>query len=124
MQEETGCKINVEDDGTVQIASPDAEASKAARMRIEDLTREAEVGRVYRGKVRSIKDFGAFVEILPGTDGLLHISEVAEHRVEDMRDHVAEGQELAVKVVKIEAPNRIRLSLKGLTDEEKASVGM
>jgi len=124
MQEDTGCKINVEDDGTVQIASPDAEACAAAQKMIENLTQEAEVGRVYRGKVRSLKDFGAFVEILPGTDGLLHISEVAEHRVEDMREYVTEGQELAVKVVKIEAPNRIRLSLKALTDEEKASVGM
>ena len=71
-----------------------------------------------------LTDFGAFVQILPGTDGLLHISEVAEHRVEDMREFVTEGQEIAVKVVKIEAPNRIRLSLKALTDEEKASVGM
>jgi polyribonucleotide nucleotidyltransferase len=122
MQEETGCKINVEDDGTVQIASPDAEACEAAKRRIEDLTAEAEVGRVYRGKVRSIKDFGAFVEILPGTDGLLHISEVAEHHVNDMREHVEEGQEVTVKVVKIEAPNRVRLSLKALTDEERESV--
>ncbi len=77
---------------------------------------------MYRGKVRSIKDFGAFVEILPGTDGLLHISEVAEHHVNDMREHVEEGQEVTVKVVKIEAPNRVRLSLKALTDEERESV--
>jgi polyribonucleotide nucleotidyltransferase len=124
MQEDTGCKINVEDDGTVQIASPDTDACDAAKRMIENLTQEAEVGRVYRGKVRSLKDFGAFVEILPGTDGLLHISEVADHRVEDMREYVTEGQEIAVKVVKIEAPNRIRLSLKALTEEEKASVGM
>jgi polyribonucleotide nucleotidyltransferase len=123
MQEETGCKINVEDDGTVQIASPDAEACEAAKRRIQDLTAEAEVGGIYRGKVRSIKDFGAFVEILPGTDGLLHISEVADHHVENMREHVEEGQEVTVKVVKIEAPNRVRLSLKALTDEERASVG-
>ncbi|NKB87922.1 MAG: polyribonucleotide nucleotidyltransferase [Acidobacteria bacterium] len=122
MQEETGCKINVEDDGTVQIASPDAEACAAAKRRIQDLTAEAEVGAIYRGKVRSIKDFGAFVEILPGTDGLLHISEVADHHVENMREHVEEGQEVTVKVVKIEAPNRVRLSLKALTDEERASV--
>ena len=122
MQEDTGCKINVEDDGTVQIASPDSDACAAAQKIISDLTQEAEVGKVYRGKVRSIKDFGAFVEILPGTDGLLHISEVAEHHVEDMREHVSEGQELTVKVVKIEAPNRIRLSLKALTEAERASV--
>ncbi len=123
MQEETGCKINVEDDGTVQIASPDTDACDAARRMIEDLTQEAEVGRVYRGKVRSIKDFGAFVEILPGTDGLLHISEVSEQHVQDMREHVAEGDEIVVKVVKIEAPNRIRLSLKALTEEEKVAAG-
>jgi polyribonucleotide nucleotidyltransferase len=123
MQEETGCKISVEDDGTVQIASPDAEACAAAKRRIQDLTAEAEIGKVYRGKVRSIKDFGAFVEILPGTDGLLHISEVADHHVEDMREHVEEGQEIIVKVVKIEAPNRVRLSVKALTDEDRASVG-
>ncbi len=123
MQDETGCKISVEDDGTVQIASPDAEACELAKRRIQDLTAEAELGKVYRGKVRSIKDFGAFVEILPGTDGLLHISEVADHHVEDMREHVEEGQEIIVKVVKIEAPNRIRLSVKALTDADRASVG-
>jgi polyribonucleotide nucleotidyltransferase len=123
MQDETGCKISVEDDGTVQIASPDAEACEAAKRRIQDLTAEAELNKVYRGKVRSIKDFGAFVEILPGTDGLLHISEVADHHVEDMREHVEEGQEIIVKVVKIEAPNRVRLSVKALTDEDRASVG-
>lgn len=123
MQDETGCKISVEDDGTVQIASPDAEACELAKRRIEDLTAEAVLGKVYRGKVRSIKDFGAFVEILPGTDGLLHISEVADHHVEDMREHVEEGQEIIVKVVKIEAPNRIRLSIKALTDADRESVG-
>ena len=123
MQEDTGCRINVEDDGTVMIASPDVEACDAAREMINDLTQEAEVGKIYKGKVRSIKDFGAFVEILPGTDGLLHISEVANHRVEDMREYVTEGQALVVKVVKIEAPNRIRLSLKAITDEERAEHG-
>ena len=123
MQEDTGCRINVEDDGTVMIASPDVEACDAARKMINDLTQEAEVGKIYKGKVRSIKDFGAFVEILPGTDGLLHISEVANHRVEDMREYVTEGQALVVKVVKIEAPNRIRLSLKAITDEERAEHG-
>ena len=123
MQEDTGCKINVEDDGTVQIASPDVDACAAAQKMIENLTQEAEVGKVYRGTVRSIKDFGAFVEILPGTDGLLHISEVADHHVSDIREYVTEGQSLVVKVVKIESPNRIRLSLKALTEEEKAAAG-
>ena len=120
IQEVTGCKVNVEDDGSVQVASPDVRACDQARKMIEDLTQEAEVGKIYSGKVRSIKDFGAFVEILPGTDGLLHISEIADHHVDDVRDHLQEGDELLVKVVKIEGPNRIRLSRKAMTAEEKA----
>lgn len=119
IQEDTGCRINVEDDGTVQIAATSQEAGAEARAIIEGLTAEAEVGKTYWGKVRSIKDFGAFVEILPGTDGLLHISEVADHHVKDVRDHVNEGDELLVKVVNIDDRDRIRLSLKALTDEEK-----
>ena len=120
IQEDTGCRINVEDDGTVQIAATDSSAGQAALAIIEGLTAEAEVGKVYAGTVRSIKDFGAFVEILPGTDGLLHISEVADHHVKDVRDHVNEGDELFVKVVNIDERDRIRLSLKAVTDEERA----
>ena len=119
IQEDTGCRINVEDDGTVQIAATDVEAGARALAIIEGLTEEAEVGKVYWGKVRSIKDFGAFIEILPGTDGLLHISEVADHHVKDIREHVNEGDELPVKVVNIDERDRIRLSLKALTEEEK-----
>ncbi len=120
IQEDTGCRINVEDDGTVQIAATDSSAGRAALAIIEGLTAEAEVGKVYAGTVRSIKDFGAFVEILPGTDGLLHISEVADHHVKDVRDHVNEGDSLFVKVVNIDERDRIRLSLKAVTEEERA----
>ncbi|MFQ5742231.1 MAG: polyribonucleotide nucleotidyltransferase [Acidobacteriota bacterium] len=119
IQEDTGCRINVEDDGTVQIAAMSVEAGEQAMSIIEGLTEEAKVGKVYRGKVRSIKDFGAFVEILPGTDGLLHISEVADHHVKDVRDHMQEGDELLVKVINIDERDRVRLSLKALTEEER-----
>jgi len=122
IQEDTGCRINVEDDGTVQIAATDVEAGQKALAIIEGLTAEAEVGKVYAGTVRSIKDFGAFVEILPGTDGLLHISEVAEEHVKDVRDYVNEGDNVLVKVVKIDERDRIRLSLKAITEEEKAQM--
>jgi polyribonucleotide nucleotidyltransferase len=122
IQEDTGCRINVEDDGTVQIAATDMDAGQQALAIIEGLTAEAEVGKVYAGTVRSIKDFGAFVEILPGTDGLLHISEVAEEHVKDVRDYVNEGDNVLVKVVKIDERDRIRLSLKAITDEEKAKM--
>ena len=120
IQEDTGCRINVDDDGTVQIAATDSGAGQKALSIIEGLTAEAEVGKIYAGTVRSIKDFGAFVEILPGTDGLLHISEVAEHHVKDVRDHVNEGDDLFVKVVNIDERDRIRLSLKAVTEEERA----
>ncbi len=119
IQEDTGCRLNVEDDGTVQIAATSSEAGLAARAIVEGLTAEAEVGKIYWGKVRSIKDFGAFIEILPGTDGLLHISEVADHHVKDVREHVSEGDELAVKVTNIDDRDRIRLSLKAMTPEER-----
>jgi polyribonucleotide nucleotidyltransferase len=119
IQEDTGCRLNVEDDGTVQIAATSSEAGLAARAIVEGLTAEADVGKIYWGKVRSIKDFGAFIEILPGTDGLLHISEVADHHVKDVREHVSEGDELAVKVTNIDDRDRIRLSLKAMTPEER-----
>ena len=121
IQEDTGCRINVDDDGTVQIAATDSEAGQKALSIVEGLTAEAEVGKIYAGTVRSIKDFGAFVEILPGTDGLLHISEVAEHHVKDVRDHLNEGDDLFVKVVNIDERDRIRLSLKAVTEEERAA---
>jgi len=122
IQEDTGCRINVEDDGTVQIAATDVEAGQKALAIIEGLTAEAEIGKIYAGTVRSIKDFGAFIEILPGTDGLLHISEVSEQHVKDIREYVNEGDELFVKVINIDERDRIRLSLKAITEDEKAKM--
>jgi polyribonucleotide nucleotidyltransferase len=108
--DETGCKIDVEDDGTVVVASSDGEAMKLAIERIQAVTAEAEVGRIYKGRVRKIMDFGAFVEILPGTDGLVHISQLAPHRVNKVTDVLKEGDEVWVKVLEIDKSGRIRLS--------------
>lgn len=119
IQEETGARINVEDDGSVQIAATSVESGDRAREIIESLTAEAEEGKVYRGTVQTIKDFGAFIEIVPGVDGLLHISEIADHHVKDVRDYMSEGDEVVVKVVNIDDRDRIRLSMKVLTEEEK-----
>ena len=116
--EETGAKIDVEDDGTVSVATANGEAAKAAIDRIMGLTAEAEIGQTYLGTVSRIVDFGAFVEIFPGTDGLLHISEIAEHRVRDVRDEVKEGQQVMVKCIGKEG-NKIKLSRKALLREEK-----
>ena len=117
--EETGAKIDVEDDGTVSIATADAAAAEAAVNRIKGLTAEADVGATYVGTVNRIVDFGAFVEIFPGTDGLLHISEIADRRVRDVRDELREGQQIMVKCIGKEG-NKIKLSRKAvLRDEAK-----
>jgi polyribonucleotide nucleotidyltransferase len=105
----TGCQVNIEDDGTVQVASTDGEASSRAIKMIKDLTQEAEVGKLYLGTVRTITDFGAFVEIFPGTDGLVHISELSEKRVKRVEDVLQEGDEFWVKVIGLEK-GKIRLS--------------
>jgi polyribonucleotide nucleotidyltransferase len=111
--EETGAKIDVEDDGTIFVASTDGEAMKKAIDRINSITAEAEVGKIYKGKVRKVMDFGAFVEILPGTDGLVHISQLANHRVAKVTDVVNEGDEIHVKVLEIDPKSgKIRLSLR------------
>jgi polyribonucleotide nucleotidyltransferase len=110
--QETGCKIDVEDDGTVAIASADGEALAKALAIIRGLTASPEVGRIYEGKVRKIVDFGAFVEILPGTDGLLHISQLAEERVKSVSDVLHEGDRIPVKVLEVDRQGKIRLSLK------------
>src|SRR5207244_1078801 len=112
--ERTGCKIEVEDDGTVSIASTDENAAKLAMDIIRELVAEAEIGKTYLGKVQRLVEFGAFVEILPGRDGLLHISEVAHHRVEDIHSELKEGQDLLVKVISIDHQGRIKLSRKPL----------
>ncbi|MXX98728.1 MAG: polyribonucleotide nucleotidyltransferase [Gammaproteobacteria bacterium] len=114
LTEETGTVINVEDDGTVVIASPDGESADEAKRRIEELTADVEVGRVYNGKVARIMDFGAFVTVLPGKDGLLHISQISQEHVKDIRDKLSEGDEVTVKVLDIDKQGRVRLSMKAL----------
>jgi polyribonucleotide nucleotidyltransferase len=120
--EETGAKIDVEDDGTIFIATADGDAAQAAIARIRGLTAEAEIGEQYLGTVSRIVDFGAFVEIFPGTDGLLHISEIAEHRVRDVRDELKEGQQILVKCIGKEG-NKIKLSRKAVLRDEKQKAG-
>jgi polyribonucleotide nucleotidyltransferase len=120
--EETGAKIDVEDDGTILVASADGEAMKKAIERIQSITAEAEVGKIYKGRVRKIMDFGAFVEILPGTDGLVHISQLANHRVAKVEDVVKEGDEIHVKVLEVDPKSgKIRLSLREAQREMAAS---
>ena len=110
--EKTGVKIDIDDSGKVNIASADDEAAQKAIAIIKELTQEAEVGKIYLGKVRKIMDFGAFVEIFPGTDGLVHISQLAEERVKDVKDVLKEGDEVLVKVLEVDKQGKIRLSRK------------
>jgi polyribonucleotide nucleotidyltransferase len=117
--EETGAKIDVSDDGTINIATADGEAGQAAVDRIRALTAEAEIGETYMGTVNRIVDFGAFVEIFPGVDGLLHISEISDRRIRDVRDELKEGQQIMVKCIGKEG-NKIKLSRKAILSEEKA----
>ncbi len=119
--EQTGVKIDVEDSGRVNVASADQESAKKALQIIGEITATAEVGKTYLGKVVRLAEFGAFVEIIPGTDGLLHISEVAEHRIKDIRDELKEGDQILVKVLSIEG-NRIRLSRKAILKEQRAKM--
>jgi polyribonucleotide nucleotidyltransferase len=115
--ERTGCKIDIEDDGRVSIASVDESAARKAIAIIEELTATPELNKSYLGKVVRVVEFGAFVEILPGTDGLLHVSEMAHHRVNNVHDEVKEGDQVLVKVVSIDPSGKIRLSRKALLDE-------
>ena len=115
---ETGVTIDVEDDGTVTIASADAEAAARAVAMVKWLTEEAEVGKIYRGTVKKIVDFGAFVEILPGTEGLLHISQIAKERIAKVTDVLQEGDEVMVKVLEVDKSGKIRLSRKEALDAE------
>jgi polyribonucleotide nucleotidyltransferase len=117
--EETGAKIDIDDDGTILIATADGDAAQAAIARIRSLTAEAEIGETYMGTVSRIVDFGAFVEILPGLDGLLHISEISDRRVKDVRDELKEGQQILVKCIGKEG-NKVKLSRKAILAEEKA----
>src|SRR4051794_3332652 len=119
--ERTGVKIDVEDDARVNAASPDGASAQKAISIIQKLTATPELNKTYMGKVQRITDFGAFVEIMPGTDGLLHVSEIANHRVKDVRDELKEGEQLLVKVINIDPTGKIRLSRKALLTEEAAS---
>ena len=118
--EETGTTIDIQDDGTVTIACVSSAGGEAARKRIEEITAEVEVGRIYDGTVLKLLDFGAIVSVLPGKDGLLHISQIAEERVKAVSDHLKEGQAVRVKVLEADEKGRLRLSMKAVTQEEKA----
>ncbi|MDD5248271.1 MAG: polyribonucleotide nucleotidyltransferase [Rhodocyclaceae bacterium] len=114
LTEETGCVIDIEDDGTITIASVSADAAQVAKKRIEDITAEVEVGKIYEGTVLRLLDFGAIVQILPGKDGLLHISQIANERVNAVSDHLKEGQVVKVKVIETDDKGRVRLSMKAV----------
>ena len=116
--EQTGAKIDIEDSGIINIASSDEAAANKAKEIIKGIVQDAEVGKLYMGKVRKIMDFGAFVEIFPGTDGLLHISQISEHRLEKVTDELKEGDEVLVKVLEIDRQGKIRLSRKEAMREQ------
>jgi polyribonucleotide nucleotidyltransferase len=116
--EETGATINIDDDGTVKIAAVDKAAGEAALLRVEQITADIEVGKIYEGKVAKLMDFGAFVNILPGKDGLVHISQICEERVENVSDKLSEGEFVKVRVLEIDRQGRVRLSMKAVNEEE------
>jgi polyribonucleotide nucleotidyltransferase len=118
LTEETGATIDIGDDGVIKIASSDREAGEEARRRIEQITADVEVGAIYEGKVQKIMDFGAFVNILPGKDGLVHISQISEERVQNVSDELSEGQTVRVKVLEVDKQGRIRLSMKAVMADE------
>jgi polyribonucleotide nucleotidyltransferase len=118
--ERTGVKIDVEDDGRVNVASADETSAQKAISIIQELTATPELNKTYLGKIQRITDFGAFVEIMPGTDGLLHVSEIANHRVKDVRDELKEGEQILVKVINIDPTGKIRLSRKALLQQEES----
>jgi polyribonucleotide nucleotidyltransferase len=117
--EQTGASVDIDDDGNVRIYGEDASSRDAAIDMVNAITAEAEVGRIYRGKVARIVDFGAFVTILPGKDGLVHISQISDERVESVEEYLTEGQEILVKCLDLDARGRIKLSMKEISDEEK-----
>ncbi len=119
--EETGAKIDIEDDGTVKVFAVTSEAGDAAKKRINDIVAEVEVGKVYEGTVVKLMDFGAFVRVLGNTDGLVHISQIANHRVEKVSDELKEGQKVRVKVLDVDRQGKIRLSMKALLEENAGS---
>ena len=121
LTEETGCVIDIEDDGSITISSVNADAAQVAKKRIEDITAEVEVGRIYEGTVLRLLDFGAIVSLLPGKDGLLHISQIASERVNAVADYLKEGQVVKVKVIETDDKGRVRLSMKAIAAEAAAT---
>ena len=131
LTEETGCQINIDEDGTITIASADSAKADEAKRRIEQITAEVEIGKIYEGPVIKLLDFGAIVNVLPGRDGLLHISQIAHERVNAIGDHLKEGQVVRVKILEADEKGRLRLSMKALletpapapapSDEERTS---
>ena len=117
--EETGAEINIEDDGTVKIASVDGESGREARRRVEMIVSDVEVGQIYDGKVARLMDFGAFVTIVPGKDGLVHISQISDERVDRVSDRLSEGDAVRVKVLEVDRQGRIRLSMRNLDGESE-----
>jgi polyribonucleotide nucleotidyltransferase len=114
--EQTGATIDIDNDGTVKIASVEGAAGREAKRRIELITAEVEVGKIYEGRVARLMDFGAFVTILPGKDGLVHISQISDERVERVSDKLAEGDIIQVKVLEVDRQGRVRLSMRNLDD--------
>src|SRR5690554_5069166 len=117
--EETGASIDLDDDGIVKIYADNLESAQAAANRVKEITAEIEVGAIYKGRVERIVDFGAFVNILPGKDGLVHISQIADHRVENVTDELSEGQEVLVKVLDVDNRGRVKLSMKEVKEGEQ-----
>ena len=118
LTEETSCQINIDEDGTITIASTDPQKAEAAKQRIAQITAEVEIGKVYEGPVTKILDFGALINLLPGKDGLLHISQIAHERVEKVTDYLSEGQIVKVKVLETDEKGRVKLSMKALLDRQ------
>ena len=118
LTEETGTQINIDEDGTITIASTDGDKAAAAKRRIEEITAEVEIGKVYEGPITKILDFGALVNLLPGKDGLLHISQIAHQRVEKVTDFLSEGQIVRVKVLETDEKGRVKLSMKALIERD------
>jgi len=116
LTEETGTQINIEEDGTITIASSDPAKAEEAKRRIEQITAEVEIGQTYEGPITKILDFGALVNLMPGKDGLLHISQISHDRVEKVTDYLTEGQIVKVKVLETDEKGRIKLSMKALLD--------
>ncbi|MEP1268166.1 MAG: S1 RNA-binding domain-containing protein, partial [Marinobacter sp.] len=117
--DETGASIDLDDDGNVKIYADNQDAANAAMKRVMEITAEIEVGAIYSGRVERIVDFGAFVNILPGKDGLVHISQISERRIENVTDELSEGQEVLVKVLDVDNRGRVKLSMKEVKEGEQ-----